>query len=75
MTEPTFLQVTINPNVKIIVPLDGIACIREPLPDDKLLENTRAIVAMKSGLNLFVHETRDYFMEVMGTRILRRADA
>lgn len=75
MSEQTFILVTINPSVKVIVPLDCIAVIREPIPDDKLLEETRMIVAMKNGVTLFVHETKDYFMEVMGTRILRRADA
>lgn len=75
MKELLFISVTLNGGVKIIIPLDQIAAIREPLPNDELQEGTKTIVVSKIGINLFCYEDMAYFMEILEKNLLRRMDA
>lgn len=70
-----FILVTTTPNVRILIEIDMITCIREPIKADVLEEGTRTVVMTRSGVNVFCLETMDYFFEVLGDKILRRLDS
>lgn len=71
-----FILVTLNPSVKFLLPIDQIAAIREPLPNDELQDGTQAIVVMKiPSLNLFVKEDISYFIDMLTVRIPRKLNS